>query len=108
MQVRFESRTPDGALVQHAATRRVRFGMRRLCWLVPRVRILLSDVNGARGGIARGSLARMLDASVTSAVLDRTSVPVEVIAGEKLSALERYGVPAGIGAVILVFVLALE
>jgi hypothetical protein len=25
--------------------------MRRLCWLVPSVRIVLSDVNGARGGI---------------------------------------------------------
>ncbi|MFO1323535.1 MAG: YjbE family putative metal transport protein [Burkholderiales bacterium] len=56
----------------------------------------------------RGSLARMLDASVTSAVLDRTSVPVEVIAGGKVSALERYGVPAGVGAVILAFVLAVE
>lgn len=51
MQVRFESRAPDGALVQHAATRRARFVMRRLCWLVQRVRIMLSDVNGARGGI---------------------------------------------------------
>ncbi|MFO1323534.1 MAG: HPF/RaiA family ribosome-associated protein [Burkholderiales bacterium] len=51
MQVHFESRTPDGALVQHSATRRARFVMRRLSWLVPRVRIVLSDVNGARGGI---------------------------------------------------------
>lgn len=44
MQVRFESRAADGALVQHAATRRARFVMRRLCWLVPRVRIVLSPM----------------------------------------------------------------
>lgn len=56
----------------------------------------------------RGSLARMLQASVTSAVLERTSVPVEVIAGDRLPALERYGVPVGIGAAFTLFVLALE
>ena len=56
----------------------------------------------------RGSLSRMLQASVTSDVLERTSVPVEVIAGERLPALERYAVPAGIGAAIMLFVFALE
>lgn len=56
----------------------------------------------------RGSLARMLQASVTSAVLERTSVPVEVIVGDRLPAVERYGVPAGIGAAITLLVFALE
>ncbi len=54
----------------------------------------------------RGSVLRMLQASVTSAVLERTSVPVEVIAGDRLPALERYGIAAGIGGAITLFVLA--
>jgi len=60
------------------------------------------------GTARRGSLARMLQASVTAAVLERTSVPVEVIAGDRVPALERYGVPTGIGAAITLLVFALE
>jgi len=56
----------------------------------------------------RNSLARMLQASVTSGVLERTSVPVEVITGDAVPPLERYGVPAGIGAAIALLVLAAE
>lgn len=56
----------------------------------------------------RGSLSRMLQASVASAVLERVGVPVEVIAGDRVPALERYGVPAGIGAAITMFLLAFE
>lgn len=51
MQVLFESSAPDGARVHQVATRRARFVMRRLSWLIPGVRIVLSDVNGKRGGI---------------------------------------------------------
>ena len=40
----------------------------------------------------------MLEASVTNRVLELTTVPVEVIAGDAVSNLERYGIPAGIGA----------
>jgi YjbE family integral membrane protein len=46
----------------------------------------------------KNSLTRMLEASVTNKVLDLTSVPVEVIVGDSVSKLERYGIPAGIGA----------
>jgi YjbE family integral membrane protein len=56
----------------------------------------------------QGSLLRMLQASVTSAVLDRTRIAVEVIAGNRLPAVERYGVPAGIGVAITLLVLAIE
>ena len=50
-------------------------------------------------GTARSnSLTRMVEASVTDKLLDLTSVPVEVIVGDAVSKLERYGIPVGIGA----------
>ena len=46
----------------------------------------------------KNSLTRMLEASVTNKVLDLTSVPVEVVVGDSVSKLERYGIPVGLGA----------
>ncbi len=46
----------------------------------------------------KNSLTRMLESSVTNKVLDLTSVPVEVVVGDSVSKLERYGIPAGITA----------
>lgn len=46
----------------------------------------------------KNSLTRMVQASVTNKLLDLTSVPVEVIVGDSVSKLERYGIPVGIGA----------
>ena len=51
MQVIFESRDPRASELRSMAERRVRFVMRRLAWLVPRARVLLSDINGPRGGV---------------------------------------------------------
>lgn len=51
MQVLFESRDPQAVQLREVAERRLRFVMRRLTWLVPRVRVQLSDVNGPRGGV---------------------------------------------------------
>lgn len=48
----------------------------------------------------KNSLTRMLESSVTNRVLELTRVPVEVISGDDISNIERYGVPAGIGAAI--------
>ena len=50
------------------------------------------------GTARKNSLTRMIEASVTNQVLELTPVPVEVIAGDSISKLERYGIPAGIGA----------
>ncbi len=53
------------------------------------------------GTARKNSLTRMLEASVTNQVLELTPVPVEVIAGDAISNWERYGLPAGIGAGLL-------
>lgn len=54
----------------------------------------------------KSSLVRMVEQSVTNQVIERTTVPVEVIAGEPASKLERFGIPAGVGAGILVLWMA--
>ncbi|MCX7176917.1 MAG: hypothetical protein NT159_23960 [Proteobacteria bacterium] len=54
----------------------------------------------------KNSLTRMLEASVTNRVLELTSVPVEVVAGDAVSNLERYGIPVGIGGVLGLLLLA--
>ncbi len=46
----------------------------------------------------KNSITRMVEASVTNKVLELTSVPVEVVVGDSVSKLERYGIPVGIGA----------
>ena len=52
------------------------------------------------GTARKNSLTRLVEDSVTNKVLALTSVPVEVIAGDAVSKWERYGIPAGIGAVL--------
>lgn len=56
----------------------------------------------------KGSLVRWLSDSVTNGVIQRTTVPVEVIAGNAASSLERLGIPAGVGAGLLVVGMAAE
>lgn len=51
MQVVFESRDPEAARLRELAIHRVRFSMRRLAWWVPRAKLMLSDINGPRGGV---------------------------------------------------------
>jgi YjbE family integral membrane protein len=48
----------------------------------------------------KNSLTRMLEASVTNRVLELTTVPVEVIAGDAVSNLERYGIPTAVAATV--------
>ena len=53
----------------------------------------------------KNSLTRMLEASVTNRVLELTTVPVAVIAGDAVSKVERFGIPAGIGGALALLVL---
>jgi len=46
----------------------------------------------------KGSITRLLEDSTTERVLQLTEVPVEMVVGDAISDLERYGVPAAIGA----------
>ena len=55
----------------------------------------------------KNSLTRLVENSLTNKVLALTSVPVEVIAGDSVSKWERYGIPAGVGALIALM-LAIE
>jgi Ca2+-transporting ATPase len=48
----------------------------------------------------KDSLTRLVENSVTAQVVERTSVPVELIAGDEMSKWERYGIPAAIGAAL--------
>ena len=51
MQVIFESQDPQAQELRTLTERRVRQAFKRLAWLIPRVRVHLSDINGPRGGI---------------------------------------------------------
>ncbi len=52
------------------------------------------------GTARKNSITRMLEDSTTNRVLEATPVPVEVIAGDAVSNLERYGIPTVIGIAI--------
>ncbi len=56
----------------------------------------------------KNSLTRMLEDSTTNRVLEATEVPVEIIAGDAISPVERYGVPTGIGAAIVLLFMAAD
>lgn len=58
------------------------------------------------GTARKNSLTRMLETSVTNQVLELTEVPVKVVAGEAVSRLESFGVPAGIGACVAALLMA--
>jgi nucleotide-binding universal stress UspA family protein len=57
------------------------------------------------GTSRKNTLARLLEDSTTNRVLELTTVPVEVVAGRLAPALERYGVPAGIGGAMIALAL---
>lgn len=56
----------------------------------------------------KNSLTRMIEDSVTNQVLELTTVPVQIIAGEAISRWERYGIPVGLGTTVGLFLLAAD
>jgi Ca2+-transporting ATPase len=51
----------------------------------------------------KNSLTRLIENSVTNKVIQLTSIPVDVIAGDEVSKWERYGIPAALGAALGLF-----
>ena len=54
----------------------------------------------------KNSLTRLVENSVTYKVLELTSVPVKVVAGDSVSRWESYGIPASIGTALALLFLA--
>ena len=54
----------------------------------------------------KNSLTRLIEDSTTNKVLERTPVPVEVIAGDFVSPWERYGIPVALGSAIALLLAA--
>jgi Ca2+-transporting ATPase len=54
----------------------------------------------------KNSLTRLVENSTTNRVLELTSVPVEVIAGNSVSRWERYGIPAGLTTLLALLLAA--
>jgi Ca2+-transporting ATPase len=52
------------------------------------------------GTARKNSLTRFVETSVTNKVIEQTSVPVEVIAGDAVSPWERYGIPAAASSLL--------
>jgi nucleotide-binding universal stress UspA family protein len=50
------------------------------------------------GTARKSALLRAVENSLTDKLIECTHVPVELIAGARASALERVGIPAGVGA----------
>ncbi len=60
------------------------------------------------GTARKNSFTRLVEDSVTNRVLELTGVPVEVVAGDAVSKLERFGVPAGVAAALALLVVAVD
>jgi nucleotide-binding universal stress UspA family protein len=60
------------------------------------------------GTARKNSFTRLVEDSVTNRVLELTQVPVQVVAGDAVSPLERFGVPAGIAALVLLAIAVVD
>ena len=60
------------------------------------------------GTARKNSFTRLVEDSVTNRVLELTEVPVQVVAGEAVSNVERFGVPARIATAIAFLFIAAD
>jgi len=58
------------------------------------------------GTARKNAFIRAIQGSVTTQVIELTTVPVVAIAGDEASKVERYGIPAGVGASLALLVIA--
>ena len=56
----------------------------------------------------KNSLTRLVENSVTNQVLELTTVPVELIAGNAVSKYERFGIPAAVAAALAALLAAAD
>ena len=56
----------------------------------------------------KNSFTRLIEGSLTNRVMEISDVPVEVIAQGEESKLDKYGLPAGIGAALTLLIVANE
>ena len=61
-----------------------------------------------RGTARKNSLTRLVENSVTNEVVELTTVPVQIIAGDAISRWERYGIPVSLGTAVGLFLLAAD
>lgn len=60
------------------------------------------------GTARKNSLTRVLEDSVTHRVIEQAQIPVDVIAGNEISRIERIGLPASIGALFALLVVSAQ
>lgn len=58
------------------------------------------------GTARKNAVTRVFDDSVTNKVLELTTVPVQIIVGNAISRWKRFGIPAGLGTTVGLFLLA--
>jgi YjbE family integral membrane protein len=56
------------------------------------------------GTARKNSLTRLLENSVTAGLLERATVPVQIVVGKEASRWERYGLPLGAGALLTAWI----
>ena len=60
------------------------------------------------GTARKNTLTRLVQSSLTAQLLETAPVPVQVVMGAPASALERFGIPTGVGAALTALVLAID
>jgi nucleotide-binding universal stress UspA family protein len=68
--------------------------------MISRVADRIGAAQIVMGTARKNSFTRLIEDSVTNRVLELAHVPVAVIAGDTVSKLERFAVPAGIAAAV--------
>ena len=94
----------DGFGIPHSAHAAVGERAKTIADMARRLRCDRIVMSTAR----KNSLTRLVENSVTNKVLELTSVPVEVIAGDAVSKFERYGIPAALAALLAALLAAAD
>jgi hypothetical protein len=90
MQLRFRSRHPQATYLRELTERRLRFVPGRLCWLVPRVEVQMSDVNGPRGGIDKRCQVELRTDGAGSVVIASVASDWRTALGNALARAVRF------------------